>query len=147
MMEAREMKRWLIAVCVVMIASFTAVPVLACTLFAAVGPERVQGGGTLIAKNRDWRPQPQELRLVTKGTYRYYGIFAGDEGKRKQLKGGVNEKGLAVFSNNFQTLSRNFLSLSSLSALEPSNFLSNLLSNFFCSLLVSTTKAVILSGA
>lgn len=100
------MKRWLIAACTAMIAFFTAAPVLACTLFAAVGPARVQGGGTLIAKNRDWRPQPQELRLVTRGAYRYYGIFAGDDGKRKQLKGGVNERGLAVFSASASSIPR-----------------------------------------
>ena len=36
----------------------------ACTLFAAAGP-RVQGGGVLIGKTRDWRPiQTHTLRRV-----------------------------------------------------------------------------------
>ncbi len=72
-------------------------PVAACTLFAANGTAWVQGGGSLIVKNRDWRPEGQEMRLVTNGKYKYYGLYAGGEGQR-QLKGGVNERGLAVFS-------------------------------------------------
>lgn len=69
----------------------------ACTLFAANGPDWVQGGGTLIAKNRDWKPEWQEMRLNEQGTYRFYGIYTGDA-QRMQLRGGVNEKGLAVLS-------------------------------------------------
>lgn len=72
-------------------------PTRACTLFAAQGDAWVQGGGSLIVKNRDWRPEWQEVRLVRSHTYAYYGIFGGED-KHLQLKGGVNEKGLAVFS-------------------------------------------------
>ncbi len=70
----------------------------ACTLFAAAG-DKVQGGGVLIAKNRDWRPDHiQSLRLVSPKTgYRYFGLFAvgNDE---PGLKAGINEKGLVVVS-------------------------------------------------
>jgi hypothetical protein len=70
----------------------------ACTLFAAAG-ESVKGGGTLIAKNRDWRPDhTQTLRLVSpKAGHRYYGLYA--EGNDEPgLKAGINEKGLVVVS-------------------------------------------------
>lgn len=67
-----------------------------CTLFGAQG-SRVLGGGSLIVKNRDWRPEYQEMRMVQGPLYRYYGIYGGTENKMA-LKGGVNEAGLAVFS-------------------------------------------------
>ena len=68
-----------------------------CTLFSATGADWVQGGGTLIVKNRDWKPEWQEMRLIDKGTYRYYGLFSGDANKMK-LRAGVNEKGLVVLT-------------------------------------------------
>lgn len=70
--------------------------VLACTLFGAQG-SRVLGGGTLVVKNRDYRPEYQEMRLVQGRRYRYYGLYGGTE-EKMGLKGGVNEAGLAVFS-------------------------------------------------
>lgn len=69
----------------------------ACTLFAATGDDWVQGGGTLIVKNRDWKPEWQEMRLIEDSKYRYYGLFAGDL-ENLVLRGGVNEKGLAAIS-------------------------------------------------
>ncbi len=68
----------------------------ACTLWGAAG-ERVEGGGTLIAKNRDWTPtQVQELRrVIPKEGFRYLGLFATDE-EGTGLKAGINEKGLVV---------------------------------------------------
>ena len=36
----------------------------ACTLFAAAGEGVVEGGGTLVAKVRDWSPVRQSVRLV-----------------------------------------------------------------------------------
>lgn len=70
--------------------------VLACTLFGAQG-SRVLGGGTLVVKNRDFRPEYQEMRLVQGSRYRFYGLYGGTENKMG-LKGGVNEAGLAVLS-------------------------------------------------
>jgi hypothetical protein len=69
-----------------------------CTLWAAVG-DAVRDGGSLVVKNRDWRPDHrQEIRRVTpKQGFRYVGLFAqgnDDPG----LKAGVNEQGLVVVS-------------------------------------------------
>ena len=78
----------------------------ACTLWAAAG-NVVEGGGTLIAKNRDWRPDHQQkLELVMpKEGYRYYGIYA-DNGRYKGLKAGINEKGLTVVSASASSIPR-----------------------------------------
>lgn len=70
--------------------------VFGCTLFGAQG-SRVQDGGAILVKNRDWRPEYQEMRLVQGTSYRFYGLY-GDTKDGMALKGGVNEKGLAVFS-------------------------------------------------
>ncbi len=70
-----------------------------CTLWSANGDNFVFNGGTLIAKNRDWRQNhKQVLKLVNpKSGYRYFGLFA--EGNDEPgLKAGVNEKGLAVIT-------------------------------------------------
>lgn len=68
----------------------------ACTLFAAQGT-MVQGGGTVIVKNRDWKPEFQEMKYAKGTRYQYYGLYGGNE-EKMQLRGGVNEKGLVVFS-------------------------------------------------
>lgn len=73
-------------------------PVLAsaCTLFAAQGSGWVENGGTLIAKNRDWTPEPQSVELMTPNSgYRYYGLFSLASGK-PSLRAGINEQGLVV---------------------------------------------------
>jgi isopenicillin-N N-acyltransferase like protein len=69
-----------------------------CTLFGAAG-ETVATGGTVLVKNRDWRPdQSQELALVVPETgHRFIGLFARG-GKAPGLKAGVNEAGLSVVS-------------------------------------------------
>ena len=68
----------------------------ACTLWGAAGGT-VEGGGTLIAKNRDWEPtQVQEIkRVVPRDGFRYLGLYASDE-EGTGLKAGINEKGLVV---------------------------------------------------
>lgn len=70
----------------------------ACTLWAAAG-DSVPGGGTLISKNRDWRPDhQQELRLITpKSGYRLISLYAvGNE--HQGTKAGINEKGFVYVS-------------------------------------------------
>lgn len=81
-------------------------PANACTLWAATG-SRVEGGGTLIAKNRDWVPDHiQELRLIEpKDGFRYYGIFA-QGGNAPGLKGGINERGLVVITASASSIPR-----------------------------------------
>jgi hypothetical protein len=73
-------------------------PAWACTLFGLAGPD-VAGGGTLLVKNRDWRPnQTQRLALVVpEDGHRYLGLFA-DGGRASGLKAGVNAAGLTVVS-------------------------------------------------
>lgn len=79
----------------------------ACTLFGLAGAAEVAGGGTLLVKNRDWRPdQTQRLALVTpQGGYRYLGLFASG-GTAPGLKAGVNEKGLAVVTATVGSIPR-----------------------------------------
>lgn len=79
----------------------------ACTLWSAAGAEWVQGGGTLIAKNRDWAPDHRQvLRAVRPASgYRYYGIFAVG-GEAPGLKAGINERGLTVVSSTAGSLPR-----------------------------------------
>lgn len=80
-------------------------PALGCTLWAAAG-EAVAGGGSIIAKNRDWRPDHrQELRLITpRQGLRFYGLYAVG-GDAPGLKAGVNERGLVAVSASAGSLS------------------------------------------
>ena len=83
------------------------VPALACTLYAAQGTS-VAGGGTIAAKNRDWRPQEQSLHLMEprqSGGYRYYGLYGGPF-ERRQLRGGVNEAGLVAYSASVSSVTK-----------------------------------------
>jgi len=77
---------------------FIVIPVEACTLWAANG-NVVEGGGSLIVKNRDWVPDHrQDVKFISPSEgYRYIGLFAMD-GEHKGLKAGINEKGLVVVS-------------------------------------------------
>lgn len=98
--------RKLLIICLVLILTGISPSALACTLFGASGNDWVDGGGVLVAKNRDWTPQPQQLKLVSPSEgYRYYGLFAGEEGY-ESLKGGINEQGLVVFTATAGTIPR-----------------------------------------
>lgn len=67
----------------------------ACTLYGATGTTFVQGGGTLVSKNRDEIPAPQTIKYVAPADgYRYLGLFTGTNYKFNAA--GVNEKGLYV---------------------------------------------------
>ncbi len=83
------------------------VPAGACTLWGAVG--MAAGGGTLLAKNRDWRPDHvQSIRLIhPKRGASYVGLFA-DNGSAPGLKAGVNEYGLSVVSASASSLARQY---------------------------------------
>ena len=68
----------------------------ACTLWSAVG-SRVAHKGGLIAKNRDWTPEPSVFHLVQPRVgFRSLGLFPIRDGKQQGLVAGVNEKGLVV---------------------------------------------------
>lgn len=82
-------------------------PAGACTLFGLAGVADVAGGGTLLVKNRDWRPdQTQRLALAAPPDgYRYLGLFAAG-GDAPGLKAGVNEKGLTVVTATVGSIPR-----------------------------------------
>ena len=70
----------------------------ACTLWGATG-RAVEGGGTLIAKNRDWTPDHrQELTVMQEaGKYGFLALKAVG-GAEPGIKAGVNERGLVIVS-------------------------------------------------
>ena len=67
-----------------------------CTLWGAAG-DRAAGQGTIVAKNRDWKPDHvQQAKMVRpRSGHRYFGLFA-EGGEEPGLKAGVNEMGLTV---------------------------------------------------
>ncbi|MCX5816411.1 MAG: carcinine hydrolase/isopenicillin-N N-acyltransferase family protein [Proteobacteria bacterium] len=78
----------------------------ACTLWAAAG-EKVEGEGVILAKNRDYPPQQNELRLVIPETgFKYFGIFPAPDNRYHGLVAGINEKGLAIVSATAGSVSR-----------------------------------------
>ena len=89
-------KKIAVLISIVALVLASAPAAVACTLWGAAG-EKVEGGGTLIAKNRDWTPtQVQDLRrVVPRDGFRYLGLYASDE-EGTGLKAGINEKGLVV---------------------------------------------------
>lgn len=70
----------------------------ACTLWAAAG-DRVIGGGTLLAKNRDWQPTDhQVLKFIEpESGYQHFALLR-DERRKANVSAGVNELGLVVVS-------------------------------------------------
>jgi isopenicillin-N N-acyltransferase like protein len=73
-----------------------------CTLWGAAGEEA--SGGTLVSKNRDWKPDHvQVLKLRRDGKYAYLGLYA--EGNDEPgIKQGVNEAGLSVLTASASAL-------------------------------------------
>jgi isopenicillin-N N-acyltransferase like protein len=94
--ELIEIKRWIVCLTLVVIL-FVSLPVQACTLWAANG-SLVDGGGSMLVKNRDWVPNQHELlkSVFPKTGYSYFGLYAA--GKYSGMKAGINEKGLVVVS-------------------------------------------------
>lgn len=78
-------------------------PALACTLWAAAGPDA--GGGTLLSKNRDWTPDHvQKLKLTQPDRgYAYFGLHASGN-RDPGIKNGINEKGLSVITASASSL-------------------------------------------
>jgi isopenicillin-N N-acyltransferase like protein len=80
-------------------------PLSACTIWGATG-SKTQDGMTLVAKNRDWKPDNvTTIKTMTpeKG-FRYLGLFASG-GASTGLKGGINQEGLAIVSASASTVS------------------------------------------
>ncbi|OHX17329.1 carcinine hydrolase/isopenicillin-N N-acyltransferase family protein [Chromobacterium sphagni] len=82
-------------------------PAAACTLWGAAGSASAGGEGTLLAKNRDWKPDHQQsLRLVHPASgFAYLGLFA-DGSRVPGIKAGVNQQGLSVVSASASSLPR-----------------------------------------
>lgn len=78
----------------------------ACTLWGAAG--EAANGGTIVSKNRDWRPDHTQVLQLRRGEgnqYSYLGLYAvGNDAEG--LKQGVNEKGLAVMTATASTISK-----------------------------------------
>ncbi len=75
---------------------FSGRPLRACTLWGAAG-ELVAGGGTLVAKNRDWPPDHrQELSIVRPKEGYASVVLTAIGGAEPGTKAGVNEKGLVI---------------------------------------------------
>jgi hypothetical protein len=73
-------------------------PSEACTLWGAVG-DRVEGGGTLVAKNRDWAPDHRQELVILRPSEGYRSVALMAVGNDEPgIKAGVNEKGLVVVS-------------------------------------------------
>lgn len=99
------MKRCIFLGFIVLFIVFPGLRIEACTLWAANG-SFVEGGGSLIVKNRDWSPQRQTVRLVSPSQgYRYFGLFVID-GDSKGLKAGINEKGLVAVTASASSIPR-----------------------------------------
>ena len=70
----------------------------ACTLWGAAG-SAVEGGGTLVAKNRDWTPDHrQELFVLRPDQGHRALLLKAVGGAEPGVKAGVNEKGLVIVS-------------------------------------------------
>ena len=78
-------------------AALTAMPLpaSACTLFAANGSV-VDGGGTLVGKNRDAVPDIQFIQFDNNNKNTYYGLACGDPNGKNIMTAGVNDKGLVI---------------------------------------------------
>jgi hypothetical protein len=71
----------------------------ACTLWGVAGDPAA--GGTIVSKNRDWKPDHQQILRFTRPEkgHAYFGICTVYEGKSTEgIVAGVNEKGLTVFT-------------------------------------------------
>lgn len=94
---ATLLRRGLIPGCLATLAvSFTA-RLDACTLWGATGTN--DAGGTIISKNRDWKPDHTQVLKMHRGSkgYAYFGLYA-EGGTEPGIKEGVNEKGLTVIT-------------------------------------------------
>ncbi len=77
----------------------------ACTLWGAAGTSA--SGGTIVIKNRDWKPDHMQVLKMRRGKtgYAYFGLCTVYEGTSTEgLAAGVNEKGLTAFTAAASTI-------------------------------------------
>lgn len=73
-------------------------PSTACTLWGAAG-DAVAGGGTLVAKNRDWAPDHSQALGILRPADGFASVVLTAAGSDEPgVKAGVNEKGLTIVS-------------------------------------------------
>lgn len=90
--------RWLSPFLLVLLLASTSAPAEACTLWGAVG-EAAAGGGSLVAKNRDWTPdQRQELGTLRPVQGFHAVVLWAVGGAEPGVKAGVNTQGLVIVS-------------------------------------------------
>ena len=81
-------------------------PCQACTLWGAAGTS-IEGGGTLVAKNRDWAPDHfQELAVLQPAAGYWALALKAIGGEEPGVKAGVNDKGLVIVSATGNSTSR-----------------------------------------
>jgi hypothetical protein len=75
----------------------------ACTLWGAAGTNAA--GGTIISKNRDWKPDHTQVLKMRRGGKgcAYFGLYA-EGGTEPGIKEGVNEKGLTVITSSASSI-------------------------------------------
>lgn len=100
LLKKSTMRQWAIGVGVI-VASFLFFGLHsseACTLWAAAGAS-VEGGGVLVAKNRDWAPDHRQELTILKPAEGYAAIgLRAVGGEEPGIKAGVNAKGLVIVS-------------------------------------------------
>ena len=97
MPEIRPWRRLSHVLLVLLLASISA-PAGACTLWGAAG-EAAAGGGSLVAKNRDWTPdQRQELGILRPAQGFQAVVLRAVGGAEPGVKAGVNTAGLVILS-------------------------------------------------
>lgn len=67
-----------------------------CTLWGVAG-DRASGSGTIVAKNRDWKPDHTQTtkRVKPRSGHSYFGLYAVG-GEEPGIKAGINDQGLTV---------------------------------------------------
>jgi len=105
---ARSFGRGGVALCGLVAFALSAGNLSACTLWGVAGTNAA--GGTLISKNRDWKPDhTQALKMQRDGKgYAYFGLYAVD-GAAPGIKAGVNEKGLTVIAASASSIPKSRL--------------------------------------
>ncbi len=105
-MKTKQRLRVILVFALCAVAAMVSPSLEACTLWAAAG-DRAAQGGSLVAKNRDWTPEPDEVRLVRpREGFRFLGLFPLREGKRRGAVAGINEAGLVVVTASAGSIPR-----------------------------------------
>ena len=91
-------KKQILNICLSLCLTFLPLSAQACTLYAAAGQTFVAGGGTLVAKNRDFKALGDQTleRVNPRQGYRYYKLTGVVTNNARITVCGINEQGLYV---------------------------------------------------